>query len=815
MKIKISVLLVLLIAVSNQLFSQARIELDNVLQKNGVFQFATFKAGPADNAAAKSEVLKSVTNNDPTLRFIKTETQVLDKTNTQEKYQLYKNGIKLRGGELLINSHNKTLQFIHGFAAPVKEEGAVNPRDKAVFTKKAIAYFEEAVTATASSLAASPLIYYFSYQSEKYQLAYEVYLEASKNFRAENVYVSAIDGSLLGSESRVCQTNFPGSAQTQYNGTQNIVTDAPTAAGPFRLFETRGPNNVVIRTRNNNFAGTNVAGATEITDNDNNWTFAEHGTLRAGFDAHWGAESVLDYWRTVHNRNSINNAGMMVDNYVNVDVGANPVNAFWFNSRMYYGNGFAGGNVTCLDVCAHEFGHGIDEYTGSLAYERESGALDEGFADIWGACVEAWRTPGKQRWLIGEDLNVGPIRNMANPNQFNQPDTYQGNLWANTNCGTPQPGNDYCGVHTNSGVLNYWFFLISDGGAGTNDLGNPFNVAGLGINTAAQIAYRTKTLLNNSLANYGLCRQVSIQAAIQLFGNCSNEVVQVTNAWFAVGVGAAWTTPNYQLFSSYGQDCSSVTVTANFPGSSNVTWTTTNGLLINGNSSPVTLNSNVVTISSPNGSGGTISATIGGSCSASGISFCPCEPWDNPSITWIYSAPATNEPLEAIVSPDHPNATRYEWYVNGQLIETTYSSFLITYNWPCTSEGEGLSVVAITPCGPTAPVYGGTYSPICYQYLVKEQVKVFPNPAQSQVTIRLDDAGSKTAPAKDSKGNPVLSSITRVRLVDKTGITRSVQQFVKGMQSVTIDVSGLPSDIYYLDITDGVNSIRKPLIVQR
>ncbi len=28
--------------------------------------------------------------------------------------------------------------------------------------------------------------------------------------------------------------------------------------------------------------------------------------------------------------------------------------------------------------------------------ESESGALDEGFADIWGACVEEWATPANR-----------------------------------------------------------------------------------------------------------------------------------------------------------------------------------------------------------------------------------------------------------------------------------------------------------------------------------------------------------------------------------------------------------------------------------
>ncbi|MFC5283949.1 M4 family metallopeptidase [Pedobacter alpinus] len=323
------------------------------------------------------------------------------------------------------------MQFIHGFFADFLQEESLIEKNKLLFTKNAQKYFNEEVKSNDEKLLSSPLIYYFNYKIEKYQLAYEVHLEAKSSFRAENVYISALNGEFLGSESTICNINFPGTAQTQYNGTQNITTDATNLGGPFILRETRGPNNVIIHTRNNNFGGLEVNGATDLSDNDNNWTFAEYGNLRAGFDAHWGAETVFDYWNTVHQRNSINNAGLQINSYFNVNVGTNPVNAFWNNNNnnMYYGNGISGGNVTTLDVCAHEFGHGIDKFTGNLAYEKESGALDEGFADIWGACVEAWRTPQKQRWLIGEDLNIGAIRNMSNPNMFNQPDTYLGNFW--------------------------------------------------------------------------------------------------------------------------------------------------------------------------------------------------------------------------------------------------------------------------------------------------------------------------------------------------------------------------------------------------
>jgi len=54
---------------------------------------------------------------------------------------------------------------------------------------------------------------------------------------------------------------------------------------------------------------------------------------------------------------------------------------------------------------------------------------------------------------IGFGGSGGAIRSLANPNQFNDPDTYGGSFWINPEC-SPSSGNDYCGVHTNSGVQN-------------------------------------------------------------------------------------------------------------------------------------------------------------------------------------------------------------------------------------------------------------------------------------------------------------------------------------------------------------------------
>ena len=113
------------------------------------------------------------------------------------------------------------------------------------------------------------------------------------------------------------------------------------------------------------------------------------------------------------------------------------------------------------------------------------------------------------------------------------PDTYEGNDWVT---GPADNG----GVHSNSGVQNFWYYLLVNGGTGTNDINNAYSVQGLGLDTAAQIAYRNLSTYLTPTSNYEDARFFGIQSAIDLFGACSYEVEQTTRAWYAVGVGIDW-----------------------------------------------------------------------------------------------------------------------------------------------------------------------------------------------------------------------------------------------------------------------------------
>ena len=200
------------------------------------------------------------------------------------------------------------------------------------------------------------------------------------------------------------------------------------------------------------------------------------------------------------------------------------------------------GPLVSLEIVGHEFTHLVvaNNGHGGLTYQGESGALNESFADIFGMTIKYYTDSTKADWLIGEYVVLQPpyyLRNMSNPKTSSppQPDTYLGIYWANTD--NPSPYNDYGGVHNNNGVQNYWYYLISHGGSGTNYFGYSYNITGIGIWKAIQIAYSTLINYITPDESYTDIYQNSLQATEDLYGNPSIEYNTVRDAWYAVGMG--------------------------------------------------------------------------------------------------------------------------------------------------------------------------------------------------------------------------------------------------------------------------------------
>ncbi len=469
---------------------------------------------------------------------------------THHRFQQYYKGIPVEGGEFLIHStsgkaisgNGKIITGLNLASTP-----ALSPQDaidKALAYTHAEKYMWEdpASEATLKKARKDPTATYqpkarlviidkhYGTDASKYVLAYKVEVYASKPLSYKNIFVNANNGAIYHTIDRLHLTDVPAIAHTKYSGTQNITVDS-TGTGAYRLHET-GRSGVATY---NLLTGTSYNAAVDFTHPNTDWTLTNAQQDEVGLDAHFGAEATYDYYWNNFSRDSYDNNGAPLFSYVHYDV--NYDNAFWNGTVMTYGDGDGSstGPFTALDVCAHELTHGVTEYTANLVYQDEPGALNEAFSDIFSAAVEFYATPAQADWFVGEDFDLSGgngFRNMSDPNEDGQPDTYLGTNWFS---GTMDNG----GVHYNNSVGNYWFYLLSVGGSGTNDLGNYFSVDSIGIEKAAQIAYRTLSVYLTSNSQYADARLASIQAATDLFGHCSNEMMQTVNAWYAVGIGMA------------------------------------------------------------------------------------------------------------------------------------------------------------------------------------------------------------------------------------------------------------------------------------
>lgn len=253
------------------------------------------------------------------------------------------------------------------------------------------------------------------------------------------------------------------------------------------------------------------------------------------------------YFLEVLGRHSFDDAGIQAR--ANAHVGANYVNAFWNGTDFHFGDGDGrqANSLAVLDICAHEYTHAVTESTAHLTYAYESGALNESFSDIFGTCVEFYaqgdgrglypdRSPGTADWLCGEDCwrSSVALRDLRAPASAatvgagnEQPSRHRGTYWYDG-------AGDNGGVHYNSGVQNFFFYLLCEGGQGTND-GIEYAVTGIGVTNAERVAYRALTVYCTPNMTYQTVRGAWVSAALDLDPAWA---AAVGSAWSAVGVNA-------------------------------------------------------------------------------------------------------------------------------------------------------------------------------------------------------------------------------------------------------------------------------------
>lgn len=478
---------------------------------------------------------------------------------THYRYKQYNNGVEVSGAQYLIHEKNQrvvssngkivrdiTATNIPAITPSISIQKAINFIDAQQYMweseeqQQLLKYIKGDVNA--SYYPKTELVYfdkYFTQVGANYKLVYRIEIHAQQPLVRKDVFVDAQTGKIVHTIDNIHTTEVDGVAFTKYSGTRTIKTDSVSST-QYRLRETSRGGGIETY---NMLQGTVYDSAVDFIDSNNIWNNINAQKDEVATDAHFATEMSYDYFMLKHGRDSYDNAGAKLISYVHY--GEDYSNAFWNGTYMTYGDGdgLTYTPLSTLDIGGHEVTHGVTEFSAGLIYQDEYGALNESFSDIFGTAIEFFADSANGDWFIGEDADIfgNGFRNMADPKSDFSPDTYLGVNWVS---GTTI---DHGGVHTNSGVQNYWFYLLSVGGAGTNDNGNAYSVVGLGIDTGVAIAYRNLTVYLTPTSEYNDARVGAIQSAIDLYGACSNAVVQTSRAWEAVGVGYGIENSDLQL----------------------------------------------------------------------------------------------------------------------------------------------------------------------------------------------------------------------------------------------------------------------------
>ena len=122
---------------------------------------------------------------------------------------------------------------------------------------------------------------------------------------------------------------------------------------------------------------------------------------------HWSDQTILLY-QSIFGRRSMDDRGTTLS--ATVHYGRDYDNAFWDGTQLVFGDGdrrIFDRFTKPVDVFAHEFTHGVTQYSAGLTYFGQPGALNESMSDVFGSMVKQYvldQTAQNADWLIGEGI---------------------------------------------------------------------------------------------------------------------------------------------------------------------------------------------------------------------------------------------------------------------------------------------------------------------------------------------------------------------------------------------------------------------------
>jgi bacillolysin len=338
--------------------------------------------------------------------------------------------------------------------------------------------------------------------------------------------VDAETGTVLSAFNSIC-ADGPVKAQASDLHGNTVTLDTYDVGGTYFMIDATRP---MFNAANSIFPNATYGTITTLTANNtdlrnishvvsgaNTWTDA------SSVSAHHHAGLVYEYYRTTHNRNSLDNRGGSIISIVNVTMdGSSMENAFWNGQFISYGNGGSmfESFAKSLDIAAHEFTHGVTEFSAGLEYRNQSGALNEAFSDIFAMMVD------RENWTVGEDITKpgsvfpsGAVRSLEDPHNgasSGSPAWQPKHMNEFQNLPEDQ---DNGGVHINSGIPNHAAYLLA---------------MQIGREKTEHIMYRALTTKLTRQARFIDFRLAIIRSAEELYG--SAEALACANACDQVGI---------------------------------------------------------------------------------------------------------------------------------------------------------------------------------------------------------------------------------------------------------------------------------------
>ena len=427
-------------------------------------------------------------------------------------------GVPVLGGELIVHLDAAGLLGINGRFVPDLDLPAIAPLAPGEAAGAAIEWIQGRGGANVEVVdVLEPVIWALSGEPVL-AVPVRVLWVVNEELRFEDVHVDATTGAFVGSLPKI----FTAKSRKIYNMNQACLSTGSELPGTLVISEGGSSTDTAVMGAYNN---TGLA---------------------------------YDYFKNVHARDSYDRSGSVIVSSVHgqfsTGYSCTKNNAAWIDSpynQMVFGDG-DGSTFSNLargiDVTTHEFSHAVCSRTADLAYQNDSGALNEANSDALGRAAAFYGGNGsaatRTDWSVGADVYTpstsgDALRYMYDPAKDGDSADYYPTRNYASGC-TPSDSNDYCGVHTNSGIGNLFFYLLSQGG--THPRGKTtVSVTGIGLAKAEKIWYRALSVYMTTSTTFQGARTATANAASDLYGGtCTTEWQNVHKAWDAVGVPGTW-----------------------------------------------------------------------------------------------------------------------------------------------------------------------------------------------------------------------------------------------------------------------------------